>query len=419
MKLPFEFFMALRYLQPKRTFVSAITMISVVGVTLGVMVLIVVISIMSGFERELRDKILGMNAHLTIANGGIIREPSEVFKIVGTEPGVTASAPFVMGPVLIEYLSRISTPYMKGIDPEAEKDVSKLQRFIVAGSFELDDDSVLVGTELAAQLGLEVGDKIVVYSPRNITSMIQNKDNPGQSQEMYLPTELMVSGIFHSGMFEYDLGFIFVNLYTAQRLYNLEGGVHGITLMTEDPLDATRVKDSINSKLTPPIQARTWMDMNSRYFEAIAMEKTMIFFLLTFIILVAGFGITSTLITVIVQKTHEIGLLKALGAGARQIMLVFVLQSFIVGMIGTGLGLGLGILIVQFRNAVRDFLSAVLHIQIFSKEVYQFDYIPAVTRTQDVVLICATSIFICLIAGLIPAIRAARMEPIRALRQNY
>ncbi len=420
MKLPFEPFMALRYLQPKRTFVSVITMISVIGVTLGVMVLILVISVMSGFQRDLREKILGMNAHITIANGGIIRNPHEVFEVVQKEPRVIAAAPFVLGPVLIEHLNKISTPYMKGIDPEADKEVSKLHQHVIRGEFDLGDDSVVIGTELAGQLALEPGDKIIVYSPRNITSMMQkNKDGKEEGQEYYLPTELTVTGIFHSGMYEYDLGFIFVNLDTAQRLYNLQSGVHGVALMTKDPFKAYEVKQALNEKLQPPIQARDWMELNQRFFQALATEKSMMFFLLAFIVLVAGFGIMSTLITVTVQKTHDIGLMKALGARSTQILWIFLSQGLIVGIIGTACGLASGLLLVEFRNPVKDFLAKVFHIEVFPKEIYLFDTIPALTRMEDVALICGVSVVICLLAGFIPAIRAARMEPIQALRQNY
>ncbi|MDZ4742031.1 MAG: FtsX-like permease family protein [Verrucomicrobiota bacterium] len=420
MKLSFEPFMALRYLQPKRTFVSVITIISVIGVTLGVMVLILVISVMSGFQRDLREKILGMNAHLTVANGGIILNPAEVFEVIKQEPRIKAAAPFVMGPVLIEYMNKISTPYMKGIDSEKERDVSKLQNYLIQGEFDLSDDSVIIGTELSKQLGMQVGDKMIVYSPRNITSILQKqKDAKKGDEEFYLPTELTVKGIFHSGMFEYDLGFIFVNLDTAQRLYSLNGGVHGIALMTDDPFKAHEIKASLNQKLHLPIQARDWMELNQRFFQALATEKSMMFFLLTFIVLVAGFGIMSTLITVTVQKTHDIGLMKALGARSIQILWIFLSQGLIVGLLGTACGLASGLFLVEFRNPVKDILANVFHIEVFPKEIYLFDSIPALTRSSDVAVICGVSILICLLAGLIPAIRAARMEPIQALRQNY
>jgi lipoprotein-releasing system permease protein len=198
-RLPFEFFLGLRYLKPKRTFVSVITLISLTGVTIGVWVLIAVIAVMSGFDRELREKLMGMHAHVTLS-GGLIDNSDDLIGQAMRLPHVKAAAPFAMGLVLIEYDRRVATPYLKGIDPQREITVSKLGEYIKQGRLDVEGEKVVIGRELANQYGIVLGDKITVYSPRNIEK---------RGEEVYLPLELTVTGIFESGMFEYDVGLIF------------------------------------------------------------------------------------------------------------------------------------------------------------------------------------------------------------------
>lgn len=406
-RLPFELFLGLRYLKPKRTFVSVITFISLIGVTIGVWVLIVVIAVMSGFDRELREKLMGMHAHVTVT-GGLIEHGDKLLKTVLETPRVKAASPFAMGLVLIEFDRHVATPFLKGIDPQREVTVSKLGTYIKEGSLDVAGEKVVIGRELASQYGIFLGDKITVYSPRNLEK---------KGEEVYLPMELTVAGIFESGMYEYDIGLIFTSLETAQELYSLGNAVHGIEITTDDPINGAReVADALNRKLAAPLRAQTWAQMNQRLLGAIQVEKSVMFFILTFIIVVAAFGIMSTLITVTVQKTREIGVMKALGAASGKILRVFVLQGFIVGVFGVAIGIGLGLLTVQNINPINHFLSSVVGIDLFPRDIYNFPSIPAFLTARDLLTIGLSALVICTLAGLLPALRAARLEPVEALR---
>jgi len=400
------FMIALRYLRPRRTFVSVITIISVVGVMLGVMVLILVISVMSGFDRELRQKVLGLNSHITISGSGIIPKWEGLSQQIETRPHVRGVAPFIIGPVLAKFGGRIFTPYLKGIDPEREKRVSDIARYIVHGKFDLDGDKILIGNELAKRYGIFVGDKIIIYSPKSFEDR----------KVAYLPSEPVVSGIFESGMFEYDVGFVFCSLETAQELYELGSSVHGIAVMTDNLEIIQPVQRDLNQILKPPLHASTWMELNRRLFSAIAVEKNMMFFLLIFIIIVAAFGIMSTLITVTVQKTREIGILKSVGATPGNILTIFIAQGMVVGALGTSLGLVMGLTLLHYRNPFLELLRSMTGFELFPREIYNFDQLPAQINPQDVLVICISAFLICTAAGLFPAWRAARLEPARALR---
>jgi lipoprotein-releasing system permease protein len=408
-RLPFELFLGLRYLKPKRTFVSVITLISLAGVTIGVWVLIVVIAVMSGFDRELREKLMGMHAHVTVmAGGGLIEHSDKVIQAILETPHAKAAAPFAMSVVLVEFERRAMTPYLKGIDPNREVMVSKLGTYIREGSLDLDGEKVVIGQDLASQYGIFLGDKITVYSPRNIEK---------KGEEVYLPMELTVTGIFESGMYEYDVGLIFTSLATAQELFSLGNAVHGIEIRTDDPIQGARdVAEALNRKLPAPLRAQTWAEMNQRLLGAIQVEKSVMFFILTFIIIVAAFGIMSTLITVTVQKTREIGVMKALGAASGKILRIFVLQGFIVGVFGVAIGIGLGLLTVQNINPINHFLSQVVGIDLFPRDIYNFPTIPAFLTARDLLTIGLSALVICTMAGLFPALRAARLEPVEALR---
>ena len=408
-RLPFEVFLGLRYLKPKRTFVSVITLISLAGVTIGVWVLIVVIAVMSGFDRELREKLMGMHAHVTVM-GGLIEHSDKLLQTVLATPHVRAATPFVLNVVLIEFERHAATPYLKGIDPKREVTVSKLGTYIKEGSLDLEGDKVVIGRELSAQYGIFLGDKITVYSPRNFEK---------KGEEVYLPMELTVTGIFESGMYEYDYALIFTSLETAQELFSLGNAVHGIEITTDDPINGARdVAAALNKKLPAPLGAQTWAQMNQRLLGAIQVEKSVMFFILTFIIIVAAFGIMSTLITVTVQKTREIGVMKALGAASGKILRIFLLQGFIVGVFGVALGLGLGLLTVRNINPINHFLSQVVGIDLFPRDIYNFPSIPAFLTIQDLLTIGLSALVICTLAGVLPALRAARLEPVEALRHE-
>ena len=428
MTKPFSLFLALRYLKPKRTFVSLITVISILGVTLGIMVLILVISVMTGFEQELRRKVLGFDAHLVVGGETIVQDWPAVAEQIRSVPGVTGVAPFVQGPVLAEFSGRRMAPKIRAIDAEAESQVTTLRDFMVAGELRLDGNDTVIGSALAGILGVGVGDTITIYSPGNLEEIVDEinrleegkdrKTTASELREMILPLELTVTGIFESGRYLYDSEFLLVPLHIGQEIYGVGGGVHGLTVKTVHPYQAAAIRESMSGVVDPSLRISTWMDMNRELFEAIHMERNVMFFILLFIVIVAAFGIMNTLITVTVQKTREIGILKALGARTGQIVGIFVGQGIVVGIFGTLIGLGTGIWLVQYRNQVSQWLSGVLGIEIFPKSIYQFSEIPAEIVPSDIAIICASAFVICTVAAVIPAWFAARMDPATALRHE-
>lgn len=424
----FSLFLALRYLKPKRTFLSIITLISILGVTLGIMVLILVISVMTGFEQELRRKVIGFDPHVVVASGGVLEDWEAAAERVGKNPDVVAAAPFVLGPVIAQYQNRRLAPKIRGVDPERERGVVDISPFLVAGEYDLDGSKTLIGSELARELGIKVGEKLTIFSPGNFKEILNEIDRLEKTggrpediaslKQLILPTELEVSGIFESGRYLYDSEFLIVPLHIGQELYNLGPAAHGLAVRTRDPYLADKVRDDLNASLESPTHAMSWIDMNKQLFDAIRMERQVMFFILMFIILVAAFGIMNTLITVTVQKTREIGVMKALGARTNQIVGVFLAQGMVVGIFGTAIGLGLGIAATQYRNEVSRFLSRTLGVEVFPASVYQFSEIPAEIVASDVAIICLSAFAICSVAALIPAWFAARLDPVKALRHE-
>ena len=419
-RLPFELFLALRYLRPKRTFVSVITLISVVGVMLGVAVLIIVISVMTGFDHQLRDKILGFKAHLTILRDqSPMTNYGAVMKLVKANPGVKVSEPFVMGQVLIKTEpktgnSLVAAPGVRGIDPRSETNLSILATNIVMGAFDLKGDSVLVGSNLADRLRLHIGERIAVYSPRDMQEM--EKQRGKADAEGILPDEFVVRGIFDVGYYDYDANVIVTSLANAQDLYGLENSVLGLLVTLEDPFRAEEVRAALYQSLGPGYQISTWEEENSSILGALVVEKKVMFIVMFFTTVVAAFGIMNSSITFVVQKTREIGMLKALGAARAQVLWLFLSQGLVVGVLGVLTGFGLSMLAVSYRNEFLHVMRNRTGLQLFPADIYGFTELPARIVPADIAVICGSALLMCLLAGLIPAWIASRLKPVEALR---
>lgn len=423
-RLPFELLLAIRYLRPKRTFVSVITLISVLGVMLGVAVLIIVISVMSGFDRQMHDRLLGFNAHLKIeGRESTVRDHRSLVGSVRTQPGVAGAAPFVMGQVLVETqpsdgsAPRAIAPIIRGIDPAAEGSVSVLPSSIVSGTFDVRDNGILIGRNLAERLGIHVGDSLAIYSLRNLKQMRDAAQKGGQT-EVILPDDYEVRGIFYVDYNEFDDFYVVCSLQRAQELYGLGDTVHGILVKLHNPYQADTIRDSIRRQIGTGYDIRTWAEENRVILGALVVEKNVMFYILFFIVVVAAFGITSVLITFVVQKTRDIGILKAIGATRGQVLWLFLSQSLVVGIAGVASGLSLGLLAVSYRN---EFLRGMRHLtgrELFPAAIYNFQELPAIIDPTDVTIICAGSLLICLLAGLFPAWNAARLQPADALRHE-
>jgi lipoprotein-releasing system permease protein len=426
-KLPFELLLALRYLRPKRTFVSIITLISVVGVALGVAVLIIVISVMSGFDHDLRSKILGFNSHLkiyaldSIGNTETMANYRRVMSLVSSNKNVVGVAPFVLGPVLVEVqssnqASTVAAPFLRGTDPKLEGSVSVLPKKIIAGKFDLNGHGLVIGKQFAETYNLWVGDHVSIYSVNDLKQM---KSEIGRTnEEAVLPDDYTVTGIFDVGYYEYDADVIVTSLENAQDLYDLGDNVHGLMVTLNNPYLAPKVQGELERTLGMDYSITTWMQDNSAILGALVVEKNVMFYLLFFIVLVAALCILSAQITFVVQKTREIGMLKALGGTNLQISGIFLSQSAIIGVLGVLSGLGLGILAVAYRNEFLEFMRRSTGWQLFPQSIYGFSQLPAILDFHDIAIICGGSFIICILGGVLPAIRAGHLKPVEALRHE-
>ncbi len=427
-RLPFELLLALRYLRPKRTFVSIITLISVLGVMLGVAVLIIVISVMTGFDHELRDKILGFNAHLTIfqvdPNSGKVAPMADygmVMSIVNSNQNVTGSAPLAIGPVLLQTERAYgkqdeSTPMLRGIEPGATDRLSLITTNIIAGTNDLSGAGVLVGDALAGDIGLQVGDRVIISSPADIAQMVRSSGTNGP-QEVVPPRDFEVRGIFHANFYDIDDKVVFTSLSNYQDLNGLDDGVNGVNVMIKDPTQADRVRAELKGALGSQYFIRTWEEADNTM-AAVMVEKNVMLYILFFIVIVAAFGITCTLITFVVLKTREIGVMKALGASSRQIMWIFLSQSMIVSTLGILIGLVSGTLMVAYRNPFLHLMRQLTGWELFPANIYNFSELPAQIVPGDLLVICGGSLVICLAAAAFPAWHASRLKPVEALRHE-
>ncbi|MDB6020036.1 MAG: hypothetical protein JWR19_4525 [Pedosphaera sp.] len=429
-RLPFELLLALRYLRPKRTFVSIITLISVLGVTLGVAVLIIVISVMSGFDSQLREKILGFNAHIKIfqLNPGTKRETlmqdyGLVMGKVRSIHDVVSVAPFAIGQVMVQTEPPsgeplIGAPWLRGVDPDSKTSVSLLTSNVM-GSSDLSGHGLLVGADFAHSMELQIGDRVVILSPRDLQNELKKRQigQTNAEEEVKLPQDYEVRGIFESGYFEYDQSVVVTSLGNFQDLYQLDDNVHGLMVMLTDPYKATAVRAQLVRALGPNYRITTWTEENNAM-SAVLVEKNVMLYILFFIVIVAAFGITCTLITFVVLKTREIGVLKALGASSRQVMWIFLSQSLVVSIFGVLIGTGLGMLALHYRNAFLHLMRNLTGIELFPANIYNFSELPALIVPGDILIICGGSLLICLLAAAFPVWSASRLKPVEALRHE-
>jgi lipoprotein-releasing system permease protein len=413
--MPFELFIGLRYLKAKRksTFISLITLISVAGVALGVMALIIVLAVMTGFEEDLKEKILGTNAHIVILNTlGPMEEYQGLLKKVQGIDGVVAATPFIYNQVMLSSGRNVSGVVLRGIDVATDIKVTNLHKSMVEGSLESLDKNdtqpgLVIGKELAKNLGLFMGDSVDVISPMgNITPM-------GMMPKL---KHFRIAGIFNTGMFEYDSTLAYVSLKEAQAFLGMGDVVTGIQLKVRDVYKTGELAQVINRELGPPYHARDWMQMNKNILFALKTEKSVMFVILTLIVLVAAFGIASTLFMVVMEKTRDIAILKSMGATSRSIMKIFVFEGVIIGVLGTAIGVLSGLLVALNLEPIVGFIQKVTGFELFSKDIYYLDHFPSLVIPSDVILISVTAVLISFAATLYPSWAASRLSPAEALR---
>jgi len=408
----YELSIAFRYLMRSKShkgIVSFFTFISILCVTIGIAALIIVTSVMTGFEAELKKKVIGMYAHVTVTQSGAhaLRNwkiPADEAKLA---PHVVSAAPFISGPVLMGSLRRGSLLYVLGTEPKLEKEVSEMEKFITVGSPDISDDEIILGDQVARQYGSRLGDVIHLTS----TATIQTPDGLKPIRKKY-----KIAGFFHSGNYQYDSNFGFITLHSAQQLFKLGKSVHALKIKLDNVDKAADVKKILQEELGAMYYVRTWMDKDKALFSAVQMEKRVMFIILMLISVVAALNIISTLVMVAFQKTKDIGILRSLGATRFSIGIIFTLQGLLIALTGVFFGLTSGLLISHNVDAISKFIERHTGFSFFPPDVYYFDAIPSVIVPSDVLLVSVCAVGLCLFGSLIPAVLASRLDPVNALR---
>lgn len=414
MSLPFEFFVGLRYTRAQRRnhFISFISMTSMIGVALGVAALIVVLSVMNGFQHELRTRILGVASHMQISGpGNMLMDWRGVASFVHGHPEVLASAPYIMAQGMLSFGQAVQGAMVRGVLPEQEDRVAEIGAHIRAGEFialQPQAFGIVLGADLAHALGVGVGDKVVVVAP-------QGQFTPAGMVPRL--KQFTVVGIFQVGMYEYDAGLALIHLEDAARLYRMGDEVSGLRLKLADLYRAPQVARELAAQLAPygGYYVSDWTQQHANFFRAVQMEKRVMFIILTLIVAVAAFNIVSTLVMAVTDKRADIAILRTLGASPRSIMQIFIVQGALIGIIGTLLGATCGVLLALNIETVVPFIERLFGIEFLAKDIYYISDLPSQLQWADVAVITTVSLTLSLLATLYPSWRAARINPAEAL----
>lgn len=413
MSFPYEVFIGLRYLRARRRngFISFISLMSVLGIALGVAALIVVLSVMNGFQQEIRGRMLSVVSHLEIGSyDGQIAGWQPLQAQLRQQPHVVAAAPYVNAQGLLSSRGNVRGALVRGVDPAAEQTVVSLGKEMLRGKLadlEAGSYRIVLGVELARQLGVEVGDKVTLITPQG------NVTPAGMMPRL---KQFTVAGVFKAGMFEYDSSLAMISLRDAQVLFRLGQDVSGIRLKLDDAMLAPQVKAALQSQLAANQVATDWTDMNANYFRAVQIEKRMMFIILTLIVAVAAFNLVSTLVMVVTDKQADIAILRTLGASPASIMKIFIIQGSVAGVLGTLAGVAGGLLLAHNLGLVLSTVERMVGAKLLSSDVYMIDYLPTDIQLGDVSTIGLISLVLALLATLYPSWRAARVRPAEALR---
>ena len=402
----------MRYLRPRRKegFISVIAIISLMGILLGVATLIIVMAVMNGFREELLDRILGINGHLSVyGQEKRLTGYDPMAEIVRAVPGVTRVTPMIEGQVMATANGVAQGAVVRGMKPADLSSRAIIADNILSGSLAgfKGKDSVLIGVRMAGKLGLGVGDRLTLISPRgNVTAF----------GTMPRTRSYRVAGTFKIGMYEFDSGFIFMPLAAAQIYFRLPGAVTNLEVFIKDPDRARRVGRKIQAAVGGRKRIHDWQQANASFFNVVRVERNVMFMILTLIIVVAAFNIVSSMIMLVKDKGRDIAILRTMGATRGMIMRIFFLSGASVGAMGTLLGLGAGLMFIRYIENIRQFLQGLLHVELFSAEFYFLSQLPAVADPMEVTQVVLMGLGLSFLATLYPSWRAARIEPAEALR---
>lgn len=410
---PLELFIGLRYTRAKRRnhFISFISLTSMLGITIGVWALITVLSVMNGFERELRERILGVTSHVTVSEaGGGLTDWQQTMRQISSHPRIQQQAPYIVGQGMLTKGKSVNGAIIRGILPDYERKVSQLANKMKAGKMENLEDrkyGIVLGQELAWQLGLTMGSKVTVVAPR------------GQITPAGLLPRLRrftVVGIFKVGMYEYDSGLALIHIGDAARLLRTEGKVTGLRLKLDDVYQARKVSGELKAQLGGRFNIGNWTREHANFFRALKIEKRVMFIILLLIVAVAAFNIISTLVMMVTDKQADIAILRTLGLSPGSIMKVFMVQGTAIGIIGTILGGVVGVVTALNVETLVPAIESFLNTKFFPADVYIISDFPAELRWPDVIKITLASFVMSIFATLYPAWRASRIQPAEALR---
>jgi lipoprotein-releasing system permease protein len=410
---PYELFVGLRYTRARQRtrFISVISIISIVGIALGMTVLITVLSVMNGFQREIRTRILGVASHVQVS-GADNRLPDwqAVARVCEKNPEVVAASPYVTGQGLLTNGSAVRGVFIRGVDPALEANVSDIDKHMKAGRLDAlrpGEFGIVLGQELARMLAVSTGDKVVLVTPQGQVS---------PAGVMPRLRQFTVAGIFAVDHYEFDSGLALINLQDAQRLFRLGDDVTGVRLRLKDLFKATLVAYQLAAQFGPEVFVSDWTMQNANFFRAVQIEKRMMFLIVFLIIAVAAFNIISSLVMAVKDKQSDIAILRTLGAAPSSITKIFLVQGALIGVVGTALGLLGGISLALNVDVVVPFIERVFGVHFLAKDVYQITELPSQLQWPDVIGTGAVSLVLSLLATIYPSYRAAKVNPAEALR---
>lgn len=410
---PYELFVGLRYTRAKRRnlFISFISLISILGIVVGITALITVLSVMNGFGQELRGRILGFVSHITITGAaGTLSNWREVARRVGGNAEIVGSAPYIVGQGMLINGRNASGVLVRGVLPSEEPQVSDLAQNMLVGQLQAlrpGEFGIVLGQALAWRLDATLGSRVSLVVPQALVTAVGVVPRTRR---------FTVVGIFSVDMYEYDNGWALINIDDAAKLYHMQDQVSGLRLKLADIDAAPRVSDTIGAALGPQYQVRDWARQHVNFFRALRMEKTVMFVIMFLVIAVAAFNVVATLVMVVTDKEADIAILRTLGASPASIMLVFMVQGTVIGVLGTFFGTACGVALAANVSTVVHAIETVFGITFLSPEVYYISELPSEVRLLDVVLIAGASLAMGLLATLYPARRAAKVQPAEALR---
>lgn len=410
---PYELFVGLRYTRAKRRnlFISFISLISILGIVVGITALITVLSVMNGFGQELRGRILGFVSHITITGAaGTLSNWREVARRVGGNAEIVGSAPYIVGQGMLINGRNASGVLVRGVLPSEEPQVSDLAQNMLVGQLQAlrpGEFGIVLGQALAWRLDATLGSRVSLVVPQALVTAVGVVPRTRR---------FTVVGIFSVDMYEYDNGWALINIDDAAKLYHMQDQVSGLRLKLADIDAAPRVSNTIGAALGPQYQVRDWARQHVNFFRALRMEKTVMFVIMFLVIAVAAFNVVATLVMVVTDKEADIAILRTLGASPASIMLVFMVQGTVIGVLGTFFGTACGVALAANVSTVVHAVETVFGITFLSPEVYYISELPSEVRLLDVVLIAGASLAMGLLATLYPARRAAKVQPAEALR---